>query len=247
MFRFFAQKEQIEDGRIAITGEDVNHIRNVLRLKTGDEAEVVFPESGEVFLCALLSSDRDRVVFEVKGSVEDNAELPVKVTLFQGLPKGDKMELIIQKAVELGVYEIVPVCTKFTVVKIDPKKTEHKVSRWNAIALAAAKQAKRSIVPVVSAPVSFSEALQKMKEEDIAFLAYEQDEGGMEKTRERLGRITPGDRVGILIGPEGGFDAQEVTDAGEAGILQITLGKRILRTETAGLCILSWLGYILER
>ncbi|MBR6452443.1 MAG: 16S rRNA (uracil(1498)-N(3))-methyltransferase [Lachnospiraceae bacterium] len=247
MFRFFAQKEQIEDGCVCITGEDVNHIRNVLRLKAGEAAEVVFADRGEVYLCKLRSSARDRVIFEVKERVEDDAELPVKITLFQGLPKGDKMEWIIQKAVELGVFSIVPVSTKYTVVKVDPKKVQHKTERWNAIALAAAKQAKRTIIPAVSSPVSFPEALQMMKELDVALIAYELDEGGMDRTRECLSRIRPGDSVGILIGPEGGFDVKEAEDAGKEGILQITLGKRILRTETAGMSVLSWLGYLLEK
>jgi 16S rRNA (uracil1498-N3)-methyltransferase len=156
------------------------------------------------------------------------------------------MELIIQKAVELGVYEIIPVETKRCVVKLDDKKAKQKVQRWQAIAEAAAKQSKRGIVPQVSDVVSFAQAIKRASEMDLKLIPYELAEG-MDKSRELLAQAAPGQDIAIFIGPEGGFEEREIEAALELGIQPITLGKRILRTETAGLAILSWLVYRLEQ
>ena len=177
--------------------------------------------------------------------MQRDTELPSKIYLFQGLPKADKMELIIQKAVELGAYEVIPVSTKRAVVKLDDKKAGKKVERWNSIAESGAKQSGRNVIPKVTEVMSFKNALEYAKGLDVLFIPYELAEG-MEETRELIEQIQPGQSVGIFIGPEGGFEVSEVESTIEYGAKPITLGKRILRTETAGLTMLSILMYHLE-
>ena len=172
-------------------------------------------------------------------------ELPVKVTLFQGLPKSDKMETVIQKMVELGVYEIVPVATKRCVVKLDEKKAAAKTKRWNLISESAAKQSKRGIVPHVAEPVSFKKALEMAEAMDMLLIPYEEAKN-MEITREILSQIRPDMTIGVFIGPEGGFSEEEVAFATAYGAKAITLGKRILRTETAGMALMSVIMYLME-
>ncbi len=226
-----------------ITGPDVNHIRNVLRMSPGEKIRISNGKDRD-YLCAVLSAEEDRVTAEILER-EESTELPARIWLFQGLPKSDKMELIIQKAVELGVYCIVPVATRRAVVKLDRKKEEAKRRRWNAISESAAKQSKRLIIPEVREVMSFSDACRLASSFDRNFIPYEKAEG-MEKTREELRAVGSGMEMGVFIGPEGGFDEEEIRTAMEAGIRPITLGKRILRTETAGLYVLSVLGFLLE-
>ncbi len=248
MYQFFVEPYQINenDKRVIITGADVNHIKNVLRMKVGEELAVSNGQDGREYRCGILSLEEDAVECELRFIKEDAVELPVKVTLFQGLPKADKMELIIQKAVELGVTEIVPVATKRCVVKLDEKKASSKVARWQSIAEAAAKQSKRGIIPQVLSVRSFKEALTQASEMDARLIPYELA-NGMEHTREILRGICPGQSVAVFIGPEGGFEESEIALAEEKGVEAITLGKRILRTETAGMTVLAWLGYLLEQ
>ena len=237
MYHFFVEPDQIEEERITILGEDVNHIGNVLRMKPGEK--VLISAEGEMDrLCGIEEIRRDEVICRILEVRKENNELPARIHLYQGLPKSDKMELIIQKAVELGAYRIVPVSTKNTVVKLDAKKAESKVKRWNAIALAAAKQSKRSVIPEVAPVISFGQALEEVKGFDLKLIPYENADG-MAKTREFLGKVAPGQDIAVFIGPEGGFDPGEIEKAKDAGTEPVTLGKRILRTETAGLCILS--------
>ncbi|MDD6196835.1 MAG: 16S rRNA (uracil(1498)-N(3))-methyltransferase [[Clostridium] aminophilum] len=237
MYHFFVEPDQIEEERITILGEDVNHIGNVLRMKPGEK--VLISAEGEMDrLCGIEEIRRDEVICRILEVRKENNELPARIHLYQGLPKSDKMELIIQKAVELGAYRIVPVSTKNTVVKLDAKKAESKVKRWNAIALAAAKQSKRSVIPEVAPVISFGQALEEVKGFGLKLIPYENADG-MAKTRELMGKAAPGQDIAVFIGPEGGFDPGEIEKAKDAGIEPVTLGKRILRTETAGLCILS--------
>ena len=247
MYQFFVEPHQINvtDKSVTIIGSDVNHIKNVLRMKTGEEIAVSNGVDGKEYRCGIAALEEDRVLCELRFVKEDNVELPVKVYLFQGLPKADKMELIIQKAVELGVYQIIPVATKRCVVKLDDKKAASKINRWQGIAEAAAKQSKRAIVPEVTGVMTFGQAIQKAAELDARLIPYELAEG-MSATRELLEGIQPGQSVAVFIGPEGGFDEVEITKATENDIKPITLGRRILRTETAGMTVLAWLGYLLE-
>lgn len=244
MHQFFVEPENIQGNKIVITGEDVNHIKNVLRMKVGDEIAVSNGVDGKEYRCGIVSISEE-VLCELRFVKEDGVELPSKITLFQGLPKADKMELIVQKAVELGVYEIVPVSMGRCIVKLDEKKQKSKISRWQGIAESAAKQSKRRIVPQVTSVMSMKEACKYASEMDIVLVPYELAED-MPKTRELIEAIKPGQRIGFFIGPEGGFEEMEIALAMEVGAKPITLGKRILRTETAGFTVLSILMYHLE-
>ena len=190
-----------------------------------------------------MSSEEVCAVIKEEQSVD--TELPSKIYLFQGLPKSDKMEFIVQKAVELGVFGIVPVATKRAVVKLDDKKAAKKVERWNSIAEGGAKQSGRNVIPEVTKVMSFKEAIAFAKELDVILIPYELAEG-MQETKQIIEDIRPGQSIGIFIGPEGGFETEEVEYAISQGAKAITLGKRILRTETAGLTTLSILMYHLE-
>ena len=267
MYQFFVDTSQIdlENKTVTITGPDVNHIKNVLRMKPGEELAVSNGQDGKEYRCAVRAfreaadgpsaggqstggQSADGFGFvdcELRFVKEEGVELPVKITLFQGLPKADKMELIIQKAVELGVYRVVPVEMKRCVVKLDAKKAKAKTARWQQIAEAAAKQSKRAIIPEITEPMSLKNALELATEMQVKLIPYELAEG-MDKTRALLEAIAPGQEVAVFIGPEGGFDEAEVQAAMERGLEPITLGRRILRTETAGMTVLAWLSYLLE-
>ncbi len=248
MYQFFVEPGQINisDRSVMITGTDVNHIRNVLRMKVGEEIAVSNGQDGKEYRCGIAEFLEDAVRCELRFVKEDGVELPVRVVLFQGLPKADKMELIIQKAVELGVYEIVPVAVKRCVVRLDDKKAQAKTARWQNIAEAAAKQSRRGMIPQVAPLVSLEQALERAKGMDVRLIPYELAEG-MDRTRELFGSIRAGQTVAVFIGPEGGFEESEIALAQQHGVEPVTLGRRILRTETAGMTVLAWLGYLLEQ
>ena len=237
MNRFFIGNENTDGKILTITGPDVIHIRNVLRLKPGEDIEAA-DENGNIYTCRILSEDGDAVTAEVLFCEKSGAELQNELFLFQGLPKSDKMELIIQKAVELGVHGIFPVSTRRTVVKLDDKKAAAKVIRWQAISESAAAQSKRAYIPKVSGVISFPKALELAKTLDTVLIPYE-CEKDMKKTKETLSKIKTGSRVGIFIGPEGGFEDSEIAEAVSYGAIPVTLGERILRTETAAIASLS--------
>lgn len=240
------EEEQICGNRIVIRGEDVNHIKNVLRMKIGEEISVSNGVDQKEYRCGIEEFTADEVICTLRFIKEDGVELPSKIYLFQGLPKADKMELIIQKAVELGAYSVIPVAAKRCVVKLDAKKAANKKGRWQTIAEAAAKQSKRQIIPVIGDVLTMKEAIQFAKDLDVKLIPYELAED-MGKTKEIIEQINPGQSVAIFIGPEGGFEESEVELAMDNGITPITLGRRILRTETAGFTVLSWLMYHLEQ
>ena len=244
MHHFFVTPEQVREDNIIIEGSDVNHIKNVLRMKVGEELEISDGDNKK-YLCEIASMSSDEVYAMIKTELKVDTELPSKIYLFQGLPKSDKMELIVQKAVELGVYEIIPVATKRAVVKLDDKKASKKIERWQAIAESGAKQSGRNVIPEVKNVMAFKEAVQYAKSLDILLVPYELAEG-MSETKALISTIQPGQSIGFFIGPEGGFETSEVEYAIENGAKAITLGKRILRTETAGLTTLSILMYHLE-
>ena len=246
MYHFFVDPGQIGPTDIAITGSDVNHIRNVLRMQPGEQITVSSGEDEKEYRCEIRALSEEEVTAHIMWVEETGAELPSRISLFQGLPKADKMELVIQKAVELGAYELVPMATRRAVVKLDAKKGAKKVERWNTIAASAAKQSGRGIVPEVMSVKTYKEALEMAKNLDVVLVPYECAEG-MDHTKELIQSIKPGQSVGIFIGPEGGFDPDEIALACETGGQVITLGKRILRTETAGLALLSVLMFQLEQ
>ena len=244
MHRFFAEPGQIGEKEIVITGADVNHIRNVLRMRTGEEV-LIADGRGAEYRCKLTDLSENEVRAQILWKLDGNAELASAVTLFQGLPKSDKMDLIVQKCVELGVDRIIPVSTKRAVVKLDAKKEETRLKRWNTISESAAKQSGRGVIPEVSGVMSFGKALEEAKKLDVLLIPYERAEH-MAETRRVMGKIRSGQSVGIFIGPEGGFEESEVEEAVAAGAQAITLGRRILRTETAGLAVLAMLSYLLK-
>ena len=244
MYHFFVSPEQIGEDEIRITGPDVNHIGNVLRMRPGEKICVSDGQNADYY-CIIDQITSEQVTARIGSRTEESRELPARIWLFQGLPKGDKMELIIQKAVELGVYAVVPVAMKRSVVKLDEKKAAAKKKRWESISESAAKQSGRQTVPLIGDVTDFMGALKLAADMERKLLPYE-NETGMEGARKAIESCCAGDRIAVLIGPEGGFDPAEAALAKEAGFVPLSLGKRILRTETAGLCVLSVLMFRLE-
>ncbi len=232
MYNFFVGKDNKKDGKYFIVGADFNHIKNVLRMNVGEQFLVSC--DGISDLCELESIESDTIVAKIIEQNYQNTNLPIKIHLFQGLPKSDKLELIIQKAVELGVTSVTPVSMKRSIVKIDDKKKKSKRERWQAIAEAAAKQSKRTQIPEVCDVLSYKEFINRAKDLDLLLVPYECAEG-MAATKDALSRIKAGMSVGIIIGPEGGFEQKEIDDALAVGGKVISLGSRILRTETAAI------------
>ena len=245
MYRFYVSADQIAEKEVFISGGDVNHIKNVLRLEVGDWI-VACDGNGTDYVSRIQSICSDEVVASIEKVQPTGTELPVRITLFQGMPKKDKLELIIQKAVELGACEIVPVMTKRTVVKLsEEKKINKRLERWQSIAYAAAKQCDRGIIPTVHKPVSYEEALAMADQLDYNVIPYEL-QTGMEEARKIVDQACKQRSLGIFIGPEGGFEPEEVERAMTRNIHPMTLGKRILRTETAGMALLSILMFQMQ-
>ena len=244
MYHFFVEPETVGEKEIVITNGDVNHIRNVLRMRPGEQIRISDGQ-GRDYLCEIRQIGAEAVTAGILETETVETELPARVILFQGLPKSDKMELIIQKCVELGVAKVVPVVTARTIVKLDPKKEERRRERWQAIAESAAKQSGRSIIPEVAPVLRWEEALSQAAACDLPLIPYELEEG-MRGTAMAMQELRPGITVAVMIGPEGGFEAKEIGEAVACGLRPVSLGRRILRTETAGLMILSVIGYLLE-
>ncbi len=245
MYRFYVSADQLAEKEVFISGGDVNHIKNVLRLEVGDWI-VACDGNGTDYVSRIQSICSDEVVASIEKVQPTGTELPVRITLFQGMPKKDKLELIIQKAVELGACEIVPVMTKRTVVKLsEEKKIDKRLERWQSIAYAAAKQCDRGIIPTVHKPVSYEEALAMADQLDYNVIPYEL-QTGMEEARKIVDQACKQRSLGIFIGPEGGFEPEEVERAMTRNIHPMTLGKRILRTETAGMALLSILMFQMQ-
>lgn len=230
MYNFFVDAQARMGDSFRISGKDHNHICNVLRMQIGDTFLVSC--TGISCLCRLEHIEEDSLVAAIVEEDYRNTELPVRFYLFQGLPKGDKLELIIQKTVELGVAGIIPVEMSRCVMKLDEKKKKSRRERWQSIAESAAKQSKRNVIPEVSDVMTYRQAMEKAAELDLFLVPYE-NERGMAATREALSRIKPGMSVGILVGPEGGFEEKEIELARQADASIISLGARILRAETA--------------
>ena len=227
-----------------ITGNDVNHIRNVLRLSKGEEI-MISDGSKREYLCRIREIRTDSVTADIIDIFDNAAELPTKITLFQGMPKSDKLEFVIQKAVELGVYSIVPVMTKRTVVKLDKDRAAKKLERYNAISQSAAKQSGRGLIPEVKNFMDFKAAVDLASAMDMMIIPYE-EANGIQESRQVISEIRGKREIGIFIGPEGGFAREEIEYAAQKGARIITLGNRILRTETAGLAVLSVIMFEIE-
>ncbi len=246
MHRFYVDPNQITNQTVRISGPDVNHIKNVLRMKQGEEL-VICDGQGKDCYCIISRVAESEIIADIKTTKDTGTELATRITLFQGLPKQDKMELIIQKAVELGVHEIIPVMTKRVIVKLDDKKKEaKKLERWQAIAEGAAKQSGRGIIPTVKPVQTYAQAMDYAQTLDKSLIPYENAKG-MDHTRELLNTLTNCNTVGVFIGPEGGFEESEIERAVQTGMEPITLGRRILRTETAGLAALAMMVLVLDK
>ncbi len=235
MPRFFAEPENIRDNIITLYGDDAGHISRVLRCSQGEILSVC-DGTGMDYEARIIDLSEKEVKLEIISSVFTKSEPSVKITLYQGLPKGDKMELIIQKCVELGVCRIVPVNTERCIVKLDKNKEKKKIERWQKISESAAKQCGRGIIPEVGQVMSFKEAVEEASKMDGAVIPYELEE--KRGLKEFLSGFN-GESLAVFIGPEGGFSADEINTAVSCRVLPITLGKRILRTETAGMCAIA--------
>lgn len=248
MYKFFVKENQIRNNVIEIKGNDVNHIKNVLRLRKDDEIIVCNTDEEKSYNCKIIKIEEDTIQAIINGEIENSIESNVKIHLFQGLPKFEKMELIIEKCIELGVSKITPVEMKRCVVKLDEKNKIKKVERWNKIAEVAAKQSKRDIIPKVCNVTKLNNIFKIVNEYDIVLLAYENEENNTLKNE--LKKINMGEdeiKIGIIIGPEGGIDSEELKEMENNNIKIITLGKRILRTETAPIAMVANIMYEFER
>lgn len=245
MYKFFVEDEQIYENNVKIIGEDIKHIDKVLRLQTSDEIIICNKKTGKSYVAEILDITKDFINCIIKNDVLNSTESNIEVDLFQGLPKLDKMEYIIQKSTELGVKHIYPVAFERSIVKIDEKNELKKIERWQKIAEVASKQSKRDYIPTINNVINIENICKKVSEYDIILLAFENENNLSLKNA--LSNIKKNNlKIGIVVGPEGGISEKEVTKLKDAGIKCITLGKRILRTETASLMILSNIIYEFE-
>ncbi len=244
MDRFFVEKKNVnlENNTCIIEGEDVKHISKVLRCRVGEELEICDNDNNE-YICEITNIDKSQVDLNILKRVDIKRESDLKIKVYQGLPKGPKMEMILQKLTEVGVDEIILVQTKRTVVKVDDKKEDKKIERWERIIYEAAKQSKRGKIPKLRGVLSFKEALADMKENDFNIAPYENEKT---KTIKQAIRGKDINNIGIFVGPEGGFEGTEINAIEEIGGQSVSLGPRILRTETASLVASSIVLYELS-
>ena len=249
MPKFFVSDEQINEalGEIKITGTDVNHLKNVLRVKSGDKVEICNLCNQQNYNCQIKEINREYINTKILEKMSEITETNVKVTIFQGIPKAEKMEWVIQKAVELGVYDIVPVEMKRCVVKLKEKVLDKKLQRWQKISEVAAKQCGRNLIPKIHPVITSKDIANQINQYDVILVAYE-DEKHITLKQELLKLKQKDDiKIGIIIGPEGGLESKDVEIWREKGAKIITLGRRILRTETVALQCLSIIMYELEK
>ena len=245
MPKFFVKNEQIKGETITIMGEDVNHIKNVLRLNVDDDIQVCNLDTQINYTCGITKINNEKVECNIFNEMESNTEANIHINVFQGIPKADKMELIIQKSVELGVNEITPVEMKRCVVKIDEKGKQKKIDRWQKISEVAAKQCGRDTIPKINNITNVKNICNLIKEYDILLLAYENEQ--INTLKNEIAKIKNQTnkklKIGVIIGPEGGIDNEEVKLLKENGAKVVTLGKRILRTETVAFVLTSIIMY----
>lgn len=248
MRKFFVKNENIFESQIVILGSDVNHIKNVLRLKVEDEIQICNQETHENYICQISNLEKDCVTTKILQKIEANVESNIELHIFQGLPKADKMELIIQKGTELGVSEFIPVAFKRCIVKLSGKDEVKKLERWQKIAEVAAKQSQRDLVPRLKNIISVKNICHLVQEYDIMLLAYENEtENDIKNELLKIKDTKESLKIGVIIGPEGGIEEEEVLDLKRAGVKVVSLGRRILRTETVALQVASIIMYELEK
>lgn len=246
MPRFFIKENQIQNNKITIIGEDVNHIKNVIRKQIGDIIEICNQDNEQSYKCEIEKIEEKQITTKIIEELKAQ-ESNIKVDIFQGLPKAEKMELIIQKSVELGANAIIPVNMKRCVVKLDSKSEEKKIERWQKISESAAKQCGRNNIPEVKHLVNIKDICNLIKDYDAMIVAYENEkENTLKQELTKLKNKQKNLKIGIVIGPEGGLEENDVKLLKESGAKIITLGHRILRTETVALNMLSIIMYELE-
>lgn len=239
MHRFFVDKEQIVDDKIEIIGTDVKHIKDVLRLRIDEEVEI--SSEGFTYTCKIGSLEKSKITVSILDKIKGSNEPPMDLILYQGLAKGSKMDLIIQKGTEVGITEFYPLATNRSIVKIkDIKKEQSKVERWNSITDGAAKQSKRDVIPQVKNIITFDEMIELLKDEENIIVPYEDEKANTIK--KDLQNIKDG-KIHLIIGPEGGFESSEIEKLKLIDAKIVTLGPRILRTETAGIVAASIILY----
>lgn len=241
MYNFFVEDSQINENIVKIVGEDYKHISKVLRMSVNEKISICIKQTEERFLAKIIDIDNERVMCEIIEKFQSN-ETNINVTVYQGIPKSDKMEYIIQKSVELGAKNVVPVEMKNCIAKI--KEPNKKITRWQVISEASAKQSKRNIIPKIAYPINIIEMQNEFSKYDLVLVAYENEKNvGI---KEILKDYKNAKNIAIIIGPEGGLTENEVKQIEEKGGISVSLGKRILRTETASLALLSILMYEFE-
>ena len=247
MSKFFVNENQIHNNIIEILDEDVNHIKNVLRLNVDEEIKICDSSNSKNYNCKIISISSQKIECEILSELQNEAEGNVEIHIFQGLPKADKMELIIQKGTELGVAEYIPVSFKRSIVKLSGKDEIKKIDRWNKISEVAAKQSGRDIVPEVMHLKTLNETINMISEYDLFLVAFEEEkENTLKNELLKLKELKNEYKIACLVGPEGGLTKDEVLKLEENGAKVITLGNRILRTETVAMYIASTVMYELE-
>lgn len=244
MQKFFIDDNQIKDNMIKIQGTDVNHIINVLRLKINDEIQICNQNTSENYIAQIVEHNKENVICKITEKIDKSVEANINITIYQGLPKADKMELIIQKVTEIGVKKIVPVSMERSIVKLNEKDEQKKIQRWQKIAEVAAKQSKRDIIPTIENIIKINELYDLINEYDLFIVAYEEEK--QITLKQILKENKTAKNIGILIGPEGGIDSKEIENLKQKNATIVTLGSRILRTETAPIVISSNIIYELE-
>lgn len=249
MPKFFINKDQIDEEKIKIVGTDVNHIKNVLRHKEGDLLTICNTSNKKDYICEISNINDENIECKIKEELASTVESNIHVTIIQGLPKSDKMELVIQKSVELGVYDIMPIEMKRCIVKLNDKDKQKKITRWQKISEVAAKQCGRNIIPKIKPILNIKNICNLIKEYDIVLVAYENEkENTIKNELQKIKKYYDDTsiKVAVVIGPEGGISEEELELLKVSGAKTITLGNRILRTETVALNVLSIIMYELE-
>lgn len=248
MPKFFVGRDQITNNEVKIIGSDVNHIRNVLRLEIGKKICICEKETSKSYVCVIKEIEKDFIQCEKIEEILETTEANTYIHIFQGLPKADKLEWIIEKSTEIGVKEITPVMMERTIVKLDEKDKNKKLTRWRKIAEIASKQSGRDQILKVNDMINFKNLFENSKEYDIVIVAYEKEkENSLKKVLKRLQEQKTSNKIAVLIGPEGGISETEISFLEKSSKVQlVTLGKRILRTETAPLVVASNIFYEME-
>lgn len=246
MPKFFVKDEQINQDKVVINNEDVKHIKNVLRMKKDDEIQICNVENSKNYICIIENIEDKQVMCKIKEEIEDNTEPEVEIHILQGLPKAEKMEYIIQKTVEIGVKEITPIEMERSIVRLDEKDKIKKVQRWQKISEVAAKQSGRNCIPKINNVINIKKIYENLEKYDIIIVAYENEKNNTLKNELKRIPKKSGMKVAVLIGPEGGISDKEIEQLKQTKSKIVTLGNRILRTETVALVVSSIIIYELE-